>query len=235
MYPTILLPALIAFLLSMFLVDTLQVLLRVISAVVSAPVLGAHLGSIFMLLNRAATAFALLTIGYLVDTGLQARYLLLSYIAASLLLALCHFPLLRRKLLLAVTLKSFRVIYGETCDPATLLAASQLNGGHVKYKISISVCVVTAIGFIGLLAPSLLASTFPEYRATLMQTGFIMNSIASIMNVFQVERKIAMTIHGGNYEQLNVLYSSYTVSRAIGYMSALILFALPLMASYFLH
>lgn len=233
MYPTILLLALIAFLLSMFLVDTLQVLLRVISAVVSAPVLGAHLGSVFMLVNRAATAFALLTIGYLVDTGMQVQYLLLSYVAASLLLALCHIPLLRRKFLLAVTLKSFRVIYGETCDPATLQAASQLHSsGRVEYKINSAVCIVTTIGFVGLLAPSLLASSFPEYRATLMQTGFILNSIASIMNVLQVERKIAMTIHGGNQKEINDLYISYTISRGIGYTAAAVLFTLTMLFNY---
>ncbi len=223
------------FLLCMFLVDTLQVLLRAISAVVAAPVLGAHLGSIFMLINRAATAIALLTIGYLVDTSIHGQQLLLIYATASLLIALCHLPLLSRAPLLKLTLSAFRLIYGKTCEPQAVDVARQLHFQRSHAKVSLAVSGVTALGFLGLLAPSLLASTFPDYRATLMQTGFVLNSFASIVNVLQVERQIAMTMDSGDPAKINALYSGYTVSRATGYLLAMLAFAIPLASGVLNH
>lgn len=212
----------------MFLVDTLQVLLRAISAVVSAPVLGAHLGSVFMLVNRATTALALLTIGYLVDTSIPGSQLLIIYAATSLVIAVSHLPLLRRAPLLNLTLVAFRRIYGKTCEPVAIQSARDLHRERVEYKVSPAVAGVTALGFVGLLAPSLVASAFPDYRATLMQTGFIVNSFASIISVLQVERRIAMVMDSGSPRQINELYSSYTVSRALGYLAAMAVFLLPL-------
>lgn len=235
MFASLLPFALIFFLLCMFLVDTLQVLLRAISAVISAPVLGAHLGSVFMLVNRATTALGLLTIGYLVDTSISGDSLMLIYAASSLVIAVCHLPLLRRAPLLDLTLTAFRRIYGKTCEPEAIQAARDLHREQVEYRIAPAVAVVTTIGFIGLLAPSLLASAFPAYRATLMQTGFILNSIASIISVLQVERRIAMVMDSGSPLQINALYSSYTVSRALGYLVAMLAFALPLLVGLVEH
>jgi hypothetical protein len=225
--------ALILFLLCMFLVDTLQVLLRAISAIMAAPVLGAHLGSIFMLVNRATTALALLTIGYLVDTSIPSSHLLTIYASASLIIAVLHLPLLRRGPLLSLSLVAFRHIYGKTCEPQVIQAARDLHGERVEYKLSTAVAGVTALGFLGLLAPSLLAASYLDYRATLMQTGFILNSVASIINVLQVERRIAMVMDSGTQQQINALYSSYTVSRAVGYLAAMLAFLLPLVTDSF--
>jgi hypothetical protein len=225
--------ALVLFLLCMFLVDTLQVLLRAISAIVAAPVLGAHLGSIFMLVNRATTALALLSIGYLVDTSIPSTHLLTIYAAASLTIAALHLPLLRRGPLLSLTLFAFRRIYGKTCEPQVIQAARDLRQERVEYKLSKAVAGVTALGFLGLLAPSLLAASYLDYRATLMQTGFILNSIASIINVLQVERRIAMVMDSGTQQQINALYSSYIVSRAVGYLAAMLAFLLALVADGF--
>lgn len=228
MFATFLSFALIFFLLCMFLVDTLQVLLRAISAVMAAPVLGAHLGSIFMLLNRVASALALLAIGYLVDTSIPSHHLLSIYAGTSLLLAAAHLPLLRRAPLLNLTLVAFRRIYGKSCAPEMIRSARNLHLERVDYKIGPVVIGVTALGFLGLLTPSLLATTYPDYRATLMQTGFILNSVASIINVLQVERRIAMVMDSGNATEINAHYSSYTVSRALGYIAAMLAFVLPL-------
>lgn len=234
MFATFLSLALIFFLLCMFLVDTLQVLLRAISAVMDAPVLGAHLGSIFMLINRAATALALLVIGYLVDIALPSQHLVAIYAASSLLIAATHLPLLRRAPLLNLTLMSFRRIYSKTCSPEMIQKTQYLVLVGIQCKISPAVVSVTALGFFGLLSPSLLASTFHDYRTTFMQTGFILNSVASIINVMQVERKFALVMDSGSPEQINSLYSSYTVSRCLGYLLAAMTFVFVLACDLFL-
>jgi hypothetical protein len=231
---SLLLPgALVFFLLCMFLVDTLQVLLRAVATDLSAPILGAHLGSIFMLVNRATAALALLAIGYFVDTAMPHENLQSIYAMAAILIAVCHLPLLSRTPIFAITLLAFQRIYGKTCDPEIIQSARQAHGIKSRYKLSFAVASVTAVGLLGLLVPSLLASTFPEYRATLMQTGFILNSAATIANVLYIERDIAMTLDGGNSVQINSLYNSYTVSRAAGYVVAAIAFLVPLVLPEF--
>lgn len=220
--------ALIFFLLCMFLVDTLQVLLRAIATGLEAPILGAHLGSVFMLLNRATAALALLAIGYFVDTSIPREQLQAIYAAAAILIAVFHIPLLSRRPILAMTLLAFRQIYNKSCPPEVVAASRNAHAQKSTYKISFAVAIVTAVGLLGLLVPSLLASTFPAYRATLMQTGFILNSAATIINILYVERDIAMTLDDGNVQRINSLYNSYTISRAIGYGTAAILLMLPL-------
>lgn len=211
---------LVGFLLCMFLVDTVQVLLRAISTLLAAPVLGAHLGSIFMLSNRAATALTLVLVGYLVDIFTSQYSLLLVYTTAAITIALCHLPLSNRRPLLRLTLFCFRRIYRKSCEADQIDAALAVLDRGADRRLSPAVVAVTAIGFLGLLIPSLLASTFPTYRATLMQTGFILNSLASIVSVLHVERIIAVTIDEGDPEAVNALYGSYVTSRAAGYVTA---------------
>jgi len=109
-----------------------------------------------------------------------------------LIIAVCHLPLLRRGPLLNLTLVAFRLVYGKTCEPQAIQAARDSHRERVEYKLSTAVAGVTALGFLGLLAPSLLASAYFEYRATLIQSGFILDSVASIVSVLQVERRIAL-------------------------------------------
>lgn len=216
---------LVVFLLCMFLMDTLQVLLRAVATVLDAPVLGAHLGSVFMLVNRAATALALLIIGYFVDSFTNRSELQMVYALAAALIAVFHLPLLRRAPLVSLTVVTFRLFYRKTYAAETIAeireAAKRDKPG---YRLSPPVAGVAAVGLLGLLGPSLLATTFPDYRATLMQTGFIVNSVASIVNVAYVERHIAMTLHDGDRDQIGQLYTSYTVSRASGYAVSAVIF-----------
>lgn len=225
--------ALIFFLLCMFLVDTLQVLLRAIATGLEAPILGAHLGSVFMLVNRATAALALLAIGYFVDTSIPRERLQMIYALAAILIAILHFPLLSRRPILAMTLFAFRRMYAKICPPEIVAASQETYAKKSPYRISAAVAIVTAVGLLGLLIPSLLASTYPAYRATLMQTGFILNSAATIINILYVEREIAMTLDEGNADQINALYNSYTISRAIGYCTAAAALLVPLIFSIY--
>ncbi len=224
MYFWIISTALVGFLLCMFLVDTMQVLLRAVSSLVSAPVLGAHLGSVFMLANRAATALALVMIGYLVDIFTPQRHLLVIYIVAALIIATCHMLFTNRRFLLRLTLFCFRRIYKRSLSPDQVSDADASLYPPAAWRINPAVTLVTSVGLVGLLAPSLLAAAFPSYRATLMQTGFILNSVASIISVLHVERTIALTIDEGNPATVNRLYGSYVASRTSGYVVAALVF-----------
>ena len=221
---TLLVALLLLFLLCMFLMDTLQVLLRAVSTMLDAPVLGAHLGSVFMLANRAATALALLTIGYFVDSYVARGTLQWTYAAAASLIAIFHIPLLARKPLIAVTVKASTLLYRKSFQPELIARSLAAGGDRAVADVSTPIAVIATVGLLGLLGPSLLAATYPDYRATLMQTGFIVNSAASIINVMYVERQIAMTLDEGDERKISSLLHSYTVSRAVGYLLAAVAF-----------
>jgi hypothetical protein len=221
---------LIGFLLSMYLMDTMQVLLRAVATTLEAPVLGAHLGSVFMLANRAATALALLILGYFVDSFVPRQHLQAIYAAAAAAIALFHLPLLRRTPLIGLTVTASRLLYRRTFDDELVGAVREASAQRLGYRFSPAVAAVSAIGLIGLLSPSLLATTFPAYRATLMQTGFIINSIASIISVMYVERQIAITLDGGDQHEIGLLYNSFLVSRALGYAATALFFLMSMFA-----
>lgn len=211
---------LVGLLAAMFVVDTLQVLFRAVAAVLEAPVLGAHLGSVFMLLNRASAALALVAIGYLVDTAFPSRDLRLVYGVSALAIAVLHMPLLFRRPMFALTIRAFGCLYQRSRDSVAVERAEQFFALPRKAKAMPFVVIVTYIGLLGLLAPSLLALAYADYRATLMQTGFIINSVASIVNVMVVEKKIAIVLDAGANEAISTLYDDYAVSRAGGYILA---------------
>jgi hypothetical protein len=221
-------PLLTLFLICLFLVDTVQILLRAVATMMSAPVLGAHLGSIFMLSNRVATASSLVLIGYLVDIKVDKDTLLAIYASAAFVLALCHIPLLRRLPLLRITVFCFRRVYKRTMSVEQVDQAAESLSVKSDWHLSPMIVTVTTVGFLGLLVPSLLASAFPEYRATLMQTGFIINALSTVLSVLHVERVIAVTLDEGNDASVNALYSTYNISRMLGYGFASCLFVMVL-------
>lgn len=220
--------ALVGFLTCLFLMDTVQVLLRAISAILTAPVLGAHLGSVFMLTNRAATALSLVLIAYLVDVAVEAEWFLMVYAVCAMTIALSHLILSRPTYLLRTIFYCFRTFYGKALDDETVATAARALSGRSKVVISPAVLAVTVIGFLGLLIPSILASKFPIYRATLMQTGFVLNALATVFSVLHVEREIAVTLDRGDPTAVSSLYQSYNFSRMLGYVAGFGLFMLTL-------
>lgn len=218
-----------ACLLVMYLMDTFQVLLRALSGLANAPVLGAHLGSVVMLLNRAATAVALILIGYMVDTGVPARSMLALYALVAILLASSHGLFLQKKLLFKLVLCACKAIYNKPLDARWIRRALRTIQGRRRHEAQVAIILVCALGLAGFLIPSILAAEQPVYRATLMQTGFIINSAASVLNVLYIERRISMIIHSGDTTRINEVYDTYLSSRAVGYIVGAAPFLLALM------
>lgn len=216
--------------LAMYLMDTLQVLLRTMSGLAGVAILGAHLGSVVMLANRMATAAALLLLGYLVDTGASPVRLLLAYAVISCVLALSHAAFLRKQLVFRSMLYACAVFYRRPVELGRMLSTARVIRGASEFKVSAPVAFVSALGLLGFLGPSLAAALVPGFRATLMQSGFVLNSIATIVSVVIVEKGISMTIDRGSAAEISRLYDSYVVSRAIGYVCGSGLFAIAWLA-----
>ncbi len=216
---------LVVCLLAMYLMDTFQVLLRTLAGLLNISILGAHLGSVVMLLNRAATAAVLLLIGYMVDIGVPARELLTLYAGTALLLGAAHALFLGKRRIFNLTLLACRWMYRKTGDADAITLATQEFGKKRRLVVQPVVALVGTIALAGFLLPSIAAAVFPHYRATLMQTGFIINSIASIISVLHVERRISMVIDDGDPARINHLYDAYVMSRGVGYIAGFAPFA----------
>lgn len=211
-------------LLAMYLMDTLQVLLRALAGLAGVAVLGAHLGSMVMLANRIATSVALLLLGYMVDTGVSALVMVGAFGCLSVLIAIGHVVFIRKRLVLRVLLSACAAFYGRAVALPRMTIAAKALRGRVAWVVSPSVAFVSALGLAGFLVPSLAAAKYPDFRATLMQTGFVLNSIATIVNVMVVEKRISLTIDGGSTGDISALYDSYVLSRAVGYVCGALIF-----------
>ena len=55
-----------------------------------------------------------------------------------------------------------------------------------------AVVLTTLIGQLGIFLPVLVASLVLDYRATIVQLGFLINSIGTIITIFFIERKMAL-------------------------------------------
>jgi hypothetical protein len=207
---------LILFISVIFIVDTLQVFIRLASAHSGSPVMGAHLGSVIMLLNRAATASALLLIGYLVDTGTNHHSLLLVYCVASFMIALFHLFLYRSSAVSVLLVVLFKLMYSQDIN---------FKSKNIKYsfiffgtKFWYLLIIISCVSYVGLLLPSIFASRYFEYRAALMQTGFLINTFATVGYVVLIEKKIALVISNGNENEIDDLYNLYYRSRVVSFL-----------------
>lgn len=213
---------LVVLLVFVFILDSVQILVKLLTASSGCSILGAHLGSVIMLGNRGAVALSLLIAGYLVDAGVKNSFFLVSYGVASLIVALAHIVLLRRGMIFGIVKYAFRRLYDKNIPNGVW---NRLTfKGVCRYAPWLTLFVVTAVSFAGLLIPSVLASTFSSHRAALMQTGFLINTTATIVYVLHVEKKLAIVISGEDFASLERMYCIYINSRFFSYVTISALF-----------
>jgi len=88
----------------------------------------------------------------------------------------------------------------------------KIRGPHFQ----IDLALVFSLALFGFLLPSIMAATFPGYRATLLQTGFLLNSLATIYMTLRIERQLALTLSSNNEHKKWEAYRLFMTSRAVG-------------------
>jgi hypothetical protein len=180
-----------------------------------AQILAKHYGAIFkniaqgynaamkiMVINRVGAVLFFLATAYSIDLG-AARYdLTLHYIIALSLLLLAS-------ILLSI---SFNKRYLAGTPTIT-------ENKELKNIINLSI-IASLFNTLGLTIPFLLASTYPEYRLTLSNTGFLFNTIFTILNVFFIENRLARLIDSNN-PTLTWFASKLIISRTLSYTAAI--------------
>jgi hypothetical protein len=211
------------------LIEQSSLSVRVYGASVGALPIGHHLSLIIMLVNRVSSALALLFLGYAVDIGIGADALASLFALAGLILGVISNLAIKRW---EVARWTFRLLYRVCYNKAWVENNSSLSANaEVDYDHSPSVrlrvkfvYVSSVLLFIGFLVPSIIASVWPDLRATLMQTGFVLNAFGSLIVALYVEKDIATIFQGLRPNEIERINSEMAAYKSYAYVTGALLF-----------
>lgn len=170
--------------------DILQSITRVSASVLRLPDLATHLATLSMLINRFGAAVALLLIGYSIDTEISPSKLIESYLITVLIVGMFYaLAAMRGNWIMAATEKFIRFYY--KVEPNV---EQRCVSEHFSFKGRIDLLVIYILTITGFLLPSVAAAIFPAYRGTLLQTGFLLNSVATLYTALKIEKEIALSL-----------------------------------------
>jgi len=84
------------------------------------------------------------------------------------------------------------------------------------YRPTLDVMIIFLLSIFGFLLPSVAASFFPNYRATLLQTGFVLNSVATLYSTFRIEKRLALIFNADDNIPKWDVYAAFLYSRGLG-------------------
>lgn len=226
MLETIAIFVLVAMLLFAFLGDLLQYAVRVIASVLDQPNLSTHLVSLSMLLNRFGAAIGLLLIGFFIDSGISVGKLVVTYSVFSAILGAVYLATARFTTFGLRIFRPFITYYYKIEIPDRQHANISIDYRNPKTDIGL----IFMVALLGFLLPSVAAAAIPEYRATLLQTGFILNSFATLYSALKIEKGLALTLNTGTDTEKWGAYAQFMYARSIGsflasaFLAAMLLF-----------
>lgn len=211
------------------LVELSSLSVRVYGASVGALAIGHHLSLIIMLFNRVSSALALLFLGYAVDLGTDAEALARIFVFSGLILGLISNLVIKRWEVARWTFRFFyRVCYNNTWveNNPPLRTSAKIENDHLS-NVGLRVKLVylsTVLLFLGFLMPSIAASVWPDLRATLMQSGFVLNSFGSLIVALFIEKDIATIFQGKRPKEIKRLNYEMASYKSYAYLTGAFLF-----------
>lgn len=135
---------------------------------------------IFLLVNRFGIALSMPVVGLMIDLGVSTGMIALLF-SASFFSAFAAIQL--------------TVVHSEVSDIGTHRLMRYVfsvdlpsdKPQKTKLKLTFKGLFVGALNAAGLSLPAISASLFPDYSTFLIQTGFLINSVAAILNVLVID------------------------------------------------
>lgn len=209
-----------------FVGDLLQYAVRIIASILNQPNLSTHLVTLSMLINRFGAALGLLLIGFMIDTGITVYKFAVTYGVFAIILAVVYWMTARYWALGPRLLTPFIARYYRVKVDLPQFKVEQVSCTELNFDIAI----IFSVALLGFLLPSILAAGFPDYRATLLQSGFILNSLATLYSALKIEKGLALTLQNGTNAEKWQAYCNFMQARAVGSIFA----AAPLLAILFI-
>lgn len=164
-----------------------------------------------MIVNRFGTILYTFFIALAIDVGVTNARVIAVAVGAAALVLLYNLYLL---------INSQRVL---------LFAPEGDSEARPWYKImataarryAIASYVATLLNVLGLTLPLLLANSVPEYRLSMANTGFLLNTFFTLINVLLLEAKIAELLDKNNQQSAYEFAVTIFVTRALATLTAI--------------
>ncbi len=218
-----------------YLIDDLVVISKGFGGLYKINALASNLGSSIFLFSRAIMALILPILGFLIDSGVSIKIMLIIVTGFTFLMSLLkivmYYNINRLILFLSWVTKK---VYGA--DKITVSNDNFLNLTY-KREVNLQSILAMALFISGMTIPSLMAIFFFDNRAFFIQIGFVFNMIGTLLTVLFIERKIAMDAEKvaiGKIDQNSFItsISSVILSRAVGAFICTLVSVSVLMAIY---
>lgn len=85
--------------------------------------------------------------------------------------------------------------------------------------------LATLCNVLGLTLPLLLSNSFPEYRLSMANTGFLLNAFFTLINVLILETRYAVIVDNGTHQEAYRFSVLIFVTRAMATVTAIIVFS----------
>ena len=191
--------------------DMLQYAARIASSLYDHPNLSTHIASLCMLINRIGAAIALMIIGYMIDSGFSAKLITEIYAIFSLILSFSYLFLYKNGyIFLFYAKKAIVKYYGVE------ISSTSMRSDFIQTKIKYDIAVVYVVSLLGFFFPSVAAAYFTQFKATLLQSGFILNSFATLYFALVVEKRMALTLNDGSIPDKLQMFSEFMLARFCG-------------------
>ena len=185
-------------------VEQSQLLLKYAGAL-QAKVAGGYNNAMkIMVLNRFGAVLYFFIIAIVIDVGMPASTIAIGFVVAIISVGL--FDL---------------VVFIRVASQESLIFAQLFATERSGFPILMA-AVASVFGILGLTLPMLLSAQNPELRLTMANTGFLLNSIFTILTVFFVESYFANLIdRGSDREQIARFVAAVFLTRLASALIAL--------------
>ncbi len=198
-----------------YFIDSLSLKIRLISGISSNVAIFNHMSLVTMMLNRFAIALLLPILGYLIDIGIDQNFLIKIISAAISIYVVMNLFLILFSFNITVFISSFLKFYGQVPGE---IKRDLFDTKNCRPDFPSALFYFLVI--FGFFIPAIIASFFPEWRATIMQLGFTINIFGTLLNVFFIERKVSLAINSGVKKEVIILIRQILIGRFLGALFA---------------
>jgi len=173
-----------------YLIDDIAFLAKGFGGLYGVNALAANLSASIYLFNRATMALILPALGYLVDSGIGIRVMLIAIIGSTLLMGVLKIIVYRNiiQVMLFVNWMAKKLYGADRVPLCNSNFANLTYKGRIEFQPALAMILFVA----GMTIPSIIAIHFFDNRAFFIQLSFIFNMVGTLLTILFIERKIAI-------------------------------------------
>jgi hypothetical protein len=193
--------------------ESFTLIIRLTFKAIDKESLGMFYITMVMLGTRLGASLYFPAGAFLVDSGLDYSFILTIFIISTLFTSVV-FYLMSAKTVFIVNKIGMKFSTDK-------ISITPYKSSKLKLVYSLPIF----FNGLAVVVPLCIATFFPDYRATIIQMGFVVNSIGTIMNVFIIEKYIAQSLQN-SVEFGSTAIKEILKARAIGLLLVVLVIGL---------